>query len=110
MPATSTQSAAKRALVTGAGGGLGRTVAEQLAARGCSVAVLDINAGGAEATVALCRNAGGEAFAIVDDLTRDGAPEAAVAGVVGRWDRLDILVNNAGFGGIEAFLAMTAAL
>jgi 3-oxoacyl-[acyl-carrier protein] reductase len=110
MPASSTPSGARRALVTGAGGGLGRTVAEQLSARGCSVAVLDINAAGADATVSLCIGAGGEAFAISDDLTRNGAPEAAVDVVVERWGRLDILVNNAGFGGIEPFLAMTAAL
>jgi NAD(P)-dependent dehydrogenase (short-subunit alcohol dehydrogenase family) len=101
---------ARRALVTGAGGGLGREVARQLAGRGCSVAVLDINPAGADATVSLCREAGGEAFAIADDLTRVGAPEAAVDAVVGRWGRLDVLVNNAGFGGIESFLAMTAAL
>jgi 3-oxoacyl-[acyl-carrier protein] reductase len=101
---------ARSALVTGAGGGLGREVARQLASRGCSVAVLDINPAGAEETVSLCREAGGEAFAIADDLTRAGAPEAAVETAVGRWGRLDILVNNAGFGGIESFLAMTAAL
>ena len=98
------------ALVTGAGGGLGREVAEQLAARGGSVGVVDINRAGAEETVALCREAGGDAFALVEDLTRDGAPEAAVTAAVDRWGRLDVLVNNAGFGGIEPFLAMTAAL
>ena len=67
---------ALRALVTGAGGGLGREVARQLASRGCSVAVLDINPAGAEETVSLCRQAGGEAFAIADDLTRAGAPDS----------------------------------
>src|SRR4029079_1899577 len=101
MPAPSPQSAARRALVNGAGGGLGRAVAEQLAARGCSVAVLDINAAGGEATAAFCRKSGWEALAIADDRTRDGAPEAAVDAVIGRWGRLDVLVNNAGFGGIE---------
>jgi NAD(P)-dependent dehydrogenase (short-subunit alcohol dehydrogenase family) len=85
-------------------------VARKLAARGCSIAVLDISSAAAEQTVALCREAGGDAFAIVDDLTRDGAPEAAVAAVVDRWAGLHVLVNNAGFGGIEPFLAMTSAL
>ena len=44
----------KVALVTGAGGGLGREIAIQLARRGCRVAVLDINAAGADETVRLC--------------------------------------------------------
>ena len=110
MPASADQTVGNCALVTGAGGGLGREIALQLARRGCPVGVLDINAVGAEETVALCRKAGAEAFPIADDLTRSGAPEAAVDAVVDRWGRLDILVNNAGFGGIEAFLAMTAAL
>src|SRR5260221_4399 len=100
----------RRALITGAGGGLGSDVAKQVAGRGCSVAVLDINPAGAAETISLCAGAGGEAFAITDDLTRAGAPEAAVDAVVGRWGGLDILVNNAGFGGIESFLAMTATL
>ena len=74
----------------------------QLAGRGCSVAVLDINAAGAEETAAICRKSGGEAEAIVDDLTREGAPEAAVDKVVERWGGIDILVNNAGYGGDRA--------
>jgi NAD(P)-dependent dehydrogenase (short-subunit alcohol dehydrogenase family) len=110
MSATPSPASRKRALVTGAGGGLGREIAIRLAGRGCSVAILDMSRAGAEATAATCREAGSEAFPIVDDLTRDGAPEEAVAAVKGRWGGLDILVNNAGYGGIEAFLDMTAAL
>jgi 3-oxoacyl-[acyl-carrier protein] reductase len=101
---------AKRALVTGAGGGLGRQVAVGLAERGCTVAVLDIKKGGAEETAELCRQTGGEALTIIDDLTRDGAPADAVNAVVTAWAGLDILINNAGFGAIEPFLAMTAKL
>src|SRR5947199_4261498 len=97
----------KYALVTGAGSGLGRDVAIQLARRGCAVAVLDIKRESAEATGDLCRKAGGEALAIGDDLTRSGAPEEAVSLVIRAWARLDIVVNNAGYGAIEPFLAMT---
>ncbi len=110
MPAEAPSSEAKSALVTGAGGGLGREIAVQLAGRGCSVAVLDINQKGADETVALCVQAGAKAVAVVDDLTREGAPEAAIDAAVAAWGRLDILVNNAGFGGIEPFLGMTAKL
>src|SRR6478672_3962914 len=100
----------KRALVTGAGGGLGREVAVGLAERGCAVAVLDIKKEGSEETAELCRRAGGEVVTIIDDLTRDGAPDEAVNAVVKAWAGLDILVNNAGYGAIEPFLAMTAKL
>jgi NAD(P)-dependent dehydrogenase (short-subunit alcohol dehydrogenase family) len=104
----------RAALVTGAGGGLGRAVAVGLAARGCRVSVADINAAGAGATVALCREAGGEvggeAAPLVADLTAPGAAAAAVGAAAAAWGRLDILVNNAGYGGIEPFLEMTEAL
>ena len=100
----------KSALVTGAGGGLGREVAVQLSRRGCAVAVLDIKLETVEATADLCRGAGAEALKVVDDLTRAGASEDAVNAVTGAWGRLDILVNNAGYGAIEPFLAMTAAV
>ncbi|HWJ75504.1 MAG TPA: SDR family oxidoreductase [Kaistia sp.] len=101
--------AAPRALITGAGGGLGRQVAIDLAARGVAVALADLNAKSVEETVALC-GPGASTLAIIGDLTADDAPQAAVDAVVARWGGLDILVNNAGYGGIERFLEMTAAL
>jgi NAD(P)-dependent dehydrogenase (short-subunit alcohol dehydrogenase family) len=72
------------------------------------VAVLDIKTAAADETITLCRQAGAAGvFAIVDDLTREHAPEDAVKRVVATWGRLDILVNNAGYGGIEPFLSMS---
>jgi len=94
----------KRALVTGAAGGLGREVAVQLAMRGCAVGIADINAAGTAETARLVEAAGGEVVAIVGDFTLEGAPEAAVSQVVKRWGGIDILVNNAGYGVIEPFL------
>jgi len=98
------------ALITGAGSGLGRSVALALARRGCTVAVADIAAATAEATVRLCRDAGGEAHAMVGDLTAADEPEQTITGAAGRFGRLDILVNNAGYGATESFFEMTPAL
>ena len=96
--------ARRRALVTGAAGGLGREVAVQLAARGCAVAIADINAAGTAETARLIREQGVETEEIVGDFTLEGAPEAAVLKVVERWGGIDILINNAGYGVIEPFL------
>ena len=100
----------KVALVTGAGGGLGREIVLQLARRGCRVAVLDINAAGAEETVMLCAAEQGDAFAIVADLTAKNSAADVVRRAAGDGGRLDILVNNAGYGAIEPFLDMTETL
>jgi len=94
------------ALVTGAAGGLGRVVAERLAARGCRVAIADIDAGG---TAETARLVGEGCLPIVGDLAVEGASEAAVGRVVDRWGRIDVLVNNAAWGGIEPFLEATHA-
>jgi 3-oxoacyl-[acyl-carrier protein] reductase len=110
MIATPPPSPRTRALVTGAGGGLGREIAYQFAERGCAIVVADINGAGAETTAARCRELGGEASAFVSDLTKTGAPERAVAVIAEGWGGIDILVNNAGYGAIEPFLEMTAAL
>jgi NAD(P)-dependent dehydrogenase (short-subunit alcohol dehydrogenase family) len=107
LPAEIKKDRPPRALVTGAAGGLGREVAVQLAARGCAVAITDINAGGIAETAGLVRGQKGEVEAIVGDLTLEGAPEAAVQKVVDRWGGIDILVNNAGYGVIEPFLDST---
>lgn len=100
----------RRALVTGAAGGLGREVAMQLARRGAAIGLVDIDARGTATTAEACRCIGAEIEEIVGDFTLEGAPEAAVDRVAQRWGGLDILVNNAGYGGIEPFLGMTQRL
>ena len=98
-----------KAIVTGAGSGLGRAVALGLARRGCSVAALDLNAEAADGTVALCIAAGGDAAVRVANLTDFGEPEASIRAEAERFGRLDILVNNAGYAVIESFFEMTQA-
>jgi NAD(P)-dependent dehydrogenase (short-subunit alcohol dehydrogenase family) len=99
-----------RALITGAGNGLGRHLAVELARRGCRVAVADLDAAGLDETMRLCGTGADDLLAVPGDLTRSGVPEAAVRMVTDAWSGLDVLINNAGYGGIEAFLEMTAAL
>jgi NAD(P)-dependent dehydrogenase (short-subunit alcohol dehydrogenase family) len=81
------------AIVTGAGGGLGREHALALAARGAKVVVNDLSA--ADAVVEQIRRAGGKAIASAASVTDFEAVQAMVAQAVGEWGRVDILVNNA---------------
>ncbi|MGW3445414.1 SDR family NAD(P)-dependent oxidoreductase [Streptomyces sp. NPDC001076] len=85
------------ALVTGAGQGIGRAVAVELARQGASaVAVADLDETAAGETAAMVRAEGAKAEAIGCDLrVRDGI-EAMVGRCVGRFGGLDVLVNNAG--------------
>jgi NAD(P)-dependent dehydrogenase (short-subunit alcohol dehydrogenase family) len=84
------------ALVTGGSQGIGRAVAELLAAEGASVGVLGHEPEAVEATVQAIRDAGGEALGIVADVTVRRAVDAAVAATVDRYGRLDTLVTSAG--------------
>ena len=92
----------RSALVTGAGGGLGRAVTLALAARGCAVAALDINATAAEETAAEAGS--GLVTPLTMDLTAPGSPELGVAESISAPGGLDIVVNNAGWGIGEPFL------
>lgn len=93
------------AIVTGAGGGLGREHALALAKRGARVVVNDLggardgsgsSATAAEAVVAEIEALGGEAIANAASVTDHVAVEAMVKSAMDRWGRVDILVNNAG--------------
>ncbi|OYX55029.1 MAG: 3-hydroxyacyl-CoA dehydrogenase [Brevundimonas subvibrioides] len=95
----------KVAIVTGAGGGLGREHALALAARGAKVVVNDLGVARdgegssmspAQAVVAEIEAAGGEAMANGASVTDFEAVKAMVAEATARWGSVDILVNNAG--------------
>lgn len=96
MNEITTQLDGRVAFITGAGRGMGRTHALELASRGARVAVLDLDLGEAEQVAEEIRAAGGSAIAFGVDVTDRSSVEAAVAQTAGQWGRLDILVSNAG--------------
>ena len=102
----------KTALVTGSSRGIGRAIAQRLAAEGAIVAVtarayqpspsirawvVSAMPGTIEETIALIEDGGGSAFGLTADLEDAAARNSLVDAVVGRTGRIDILVNNAGF-------------
>jgi len=106
------------AIVTGAGGGLGRQHALALAARGARVLVNDLGgmvdgSGGsptaAQAVVDEIRAAGGEALANGASVTDFAAVQAMVKQAVDAWGRVDVLVNNAGILRDKSFAKMELA-
>ena len=84
------------AIVTGAGGGLGRSHALALARHGAKVVVNDLAPAACEAVAAEIVAAGGEALPWTCSVTDREGVNAMVAGVIAHWGRIDILVNNAG--------------
>jgi len=110
--------AGRVAIVTGAGGGLGREHALALAKRGAKVVVNDLggardgsggSATAAEAVVAEIEALGGEAIANAASVTDYAAVEAMVAAAMAKWGRIDILVNNAGVLRDKTFAKMELA-
>ncbi|MEV8421734.1 SDR family NAD(P)-dependent oxidoreductase [Streptomyces niveus] len=85
----------KIAIVTGAGGGVGRGISLALAKEGASVAVVDINGEAAQGTVGAIEAVGASGLALTVDIRDSAAVDVAVAAVVERYGTVDILVNNA---------------
>lgn len=87
----------KAAIVTGAGGGIGRAIALGMACAGARVAVADIDSQAAAETVSMIDASGSsESIAITADLGDVEQIDEMVATAVERFGRLDVMVNNAG--------------
>ena len=87
----------KTAVVTGAGRGIGRAIAETLAEYGAQVLVNDLDAAPAAETENAIRQAGGKAASLAGDITDPALPQRLVDAAVERFGSLDIVVNNAGY-------------
>lgn len=95
------------ALVTGAGSGIGRATALELARRGARVLAVDIDGDSADKAAVACAEAGREAHGLTCDVADLEAVVALADRVHGEWGVLDVLVNNAGVGMSGRLASMT---
>jgi NAD(P)-dependent dehydrogenase (short-subunit alcohol dehydrogenase family) len=95
------------AIVTGAGGGLGREHALFLARHGGRVVVNDVAEAAASAVAAEIEAAGGTATAVAASVTDEAGVDRMVRQTIERWQRVDILVNNAGILRDKSFAKMS---
>ena len=86
----------KVTIITGAGGGMGRTAARMFAAEGARVVCVDVTEEMAESAAADVRAAGGEATSVAADVSREAEAKRMVDHAVATFGRVDALYNNAG--------------
>jgi NAD(P)-dependent dehydrogenase (short-subunit alcohol dehydrogenase family) len=84
----------KVAVVTGAGRNIGEAIATLFADEGAKVAVVDLDQGRADHTVGLIKGKGGQAVAVVADVSKEDSVQAMIAAAAKAFGRVDILVNN----------------
>ncbi len=95
------------AIITGAGGGLGRAHALFLARQGAKVVVNDVSYEAANRVATEIAAAGHDAFAIAASVTDEAAVAAMIARTIEHWGRVDILINNAGILRDKSFAKMS---
>lgn len=90
------------ALVTGAGSGIGRAIAEQYAAEGAKVVVSDVDEAGGAESVTRIQARGGRAIFVRSDSSKPEDSEALVGAAIEEFGGLHVAANNAGIGGPSA--------
>src|SRR5216684_3774544 len=86
----------KRAIITGAGMGIGRATAIRFAQEGARVGLIDINRAAVDEVVSRITGSGGEALPLIADVSQEDQVSRAVEQAAARWGGLDIVVANAG--------------
>lgn len=97
----------KVALITGAGGGIGKAIALRLAADGFKIGVLDFDAATAKQTAEMINGQGGKAVAVQVDVSKREEVIAAVDRAAEELGGLDVMINNAGLGPITPLESIT---
>lgn len=92
----------KVALITGAGSGIGKAAAILLASEGARVGALSHTGGELDRVVKQIERAGGEAIALVADVSQPSQMQKAIESLVEKWGRIDIVFANAGINGVWA--------
>jgi 2-hydroxycyclohexanecarboxyl-CoA dehydrogenase len=100
----------RTAVVTGAGSGIGRAIAQRLAEDGLAVAVLDLDQGAAERVAGELQEKGHEAVAIAVDVSDRAQVDDAMQQARSTLGPVLVLVNNAGVTGFDPFLKITDEL
>lgn len=84
------------ALITGGAQGIGRAIAERFAAEGAKIVIIDVVEDKANATVDALKTGGGDALALICDVTDRAQVEQTVQAALDHFGRIDVLCNNAG--------------
>lgn len=97
----------KRAIITGAGNGIGRSIATRLAREGCAIGIFEIDANAADETTRQIRSQGSQCHSVSGDVADRSSVDAGMAQLIAALGGVDILVNNAGICRIGKILEMS---